>query len=51
MKKYDSPKRSNRGCLCKGKKKYSIKCCDGSLYAQGIGKTRAIPNSEQEGGG
>ena len=25
-----------RGCLCKDNT-YSIKCCDGSMYAQGIG--------------
>ena len=28
---------SKRGCLCKNGK-YSTKCCDGSLQAQGIGK-------------
>jgi hypothetical protein len=32
-----SPKGGQRGCLCKDGKKYSIKCCDGSLQAQGIG--------------
>jgi len=32
-----SPKNSQRGCLCKDGKKYSTKCCDGSLQAQGIG--------------
>ena len=32
-----SPKGGKRGCLCKDGKKYSIKCCDGSLQAQGIG--------------
>jgi hypothetical protein len=29
---------SRRGCLC-ADGKYSTKCCDGSLQAQGIGKT------------
>lgn len=33
-----SPKSSRRGCLCKDKNTYSRKCCDGSLWAQGIGK-------------
>jgi hypothetical protein len=32
-----SPKGGKRGCLCKDGKKYSVKCCDGSLQAQGIG--------------
>jgi hypothetical protein len=32
-----SPKGGQRGCLCKDGKRYSIKCCDGSLHAQGIG--------------
>ena len=31
-----SPKGSRRGCLC-ADNTYSIKCCDGSLRAQGIG--------------
>ena len=34
-----SPKGSKRGCLCKDKNIYSRKCCDGSLWAQGIGAT------------
>lgn len=33
-----SPKGGQRACLCKDGKKYSIKCCDGSLQAQGIGQ-------------
>lgn len=33
-----SPKGGRRGCLCKDKKTYNSKCCDGSLQAQGIGK-------------
>ena len=36
-----SPKGGRRGCLCWDKNKYDIKCCDGSLRAQGIGRTRA----------
>ena len=31
-----SPKTDKRGCLCPDNK-YSRKCCDGSLQAQGIG--------------
>lgn len=31
-----SPKSTTRGCLCPDNK-YSRKCCDGSLQAQGIG--------------
>jgi hypothetical protein len=34
-----SPKGSKRGCLCKDKNTYSRECCDGSLWAQGIGPT------------
>ena len=33
-----SPKGGRRGCLCKDKKTYSSKCCDGSHQAQGVGK-------------
>ncbi len=33
-----SPKGGTRACLCKDGKRYSIKCCDGSLQAQGIGQ-------------
>ncbi len=33
-----SPKSSARGCLCKDTNTYSRKCCDGSLWSQGIGK-------------
>ena len=32
-----SPRSSKRGCLCKNTLKYSVKCCDGSIWAQGIG--------------
>jgi hypothetical protein len=32
-----SPKGSRRACLCEDTNTYSIKCCDGSLWAQGIG--------------
>lgn len=32
---------SKRGCLCKNGK-YSTKCCDGSLQAQGIGKIASV---------
>lgn len=37
---YSSPKGSSRACLCKDTNTYSRKCCDGSLWAQGIGRTR-----------
>ena len=33
-----SPKGGRRACLCEDNT-YSIKCCDGSLSAQGIGTT------------
>jgi hypothetical protein len=33
-----SPRGGKRGCLCKDGK-YHKDCCDGSLEAQGIGKT------------
>ena len=36
-----SPRGGKRGCLCKDGKSYDKKCCDGSLKAQGIGKTQA----------
>jgi hypothetical protein len=36
--KIPSPKGGKRGCLCKDGT-YNSKCCDGSLEAQGIGKT------------
>ena len=32
-----SPKNSDRGCMCKDQNTYSRECCDGSLWAQGIG--------------
>tara|TARA_R110002012_G_scaffold295861_1_gene492680 strand:- start:4132 stop:4284 length:153 start_codon:yes stop_codon:yes gene_type:complete len=38
---HNSPKGGRRGCLCKDGKTYSSKCCDGTLHAQGIGKTQA----------
>ena len=34
-----SPKGSRRACLCEDNT-YSIKCCDGSLRGQGIGKVQ-----------
>lgn len=36
--KIPSPKGGKRGCLCKDGT-YNKKCCDGSLEAQGVGKT------------
>ena len=38
---YSSPKGGRRGCLCEDGK-YSSKCSDGSLQAQGIGVTQGI---------
>jgi len=35
---YTSPKTNKRACLCKDGNTYSLKCCDGSYQAQGIGK-------------
>jgi len=35
---------SKRGCLCEDGT-YSTKCCDGSLEAQGIGKTEGTGNN------
>ena len=35
---YTSPTGGRRGCLCEDNT-YSRKCCDGSLQAQGIGRT------------
>jgi hypothetical protein len=41
---YSSPKAgSRRGCLCEDGK-YSKKCCDGSLQAQGIGSITGTEN-------
>ncbi len=36
-----SPKGGRRACLCKDNT-YSIKCCDGSLRAQGIGRITGL---------
>ena len=36
-----SPRGRKRGCLCKNGK-YHKDCCDGSLEAQGIGKTASV---------
>ena len=33
-----SPKSGRRGCLCKDKETYSVKCCKGNIINQGIGK-------------
>lgn len=40
---YSSPKGGRRGCLCEDGK-YSSKCCDGSLQAQGIGSITGTEN-------
>lgn len=36
-----SPKGGRRGCLCDDGT-YNKKCCDGTLHAQGIGKTASV---------
>ena len=36
-----SPKGGTRGCLC-ANNTYSVKCCDGSLKAQGIGNIYGV---------
>lgn len=33
-----SPSNSSRACYCKDQNTYSRECCDGSLWAQGIGR-------------
>jgi hypothetical protein len=48
---YSSPKGGKRGCLCEDGK-YSSKCCDGSLQAQGIGTitgTESVTITENNG--
>jgi hypothetical protein len=37
-----SPKNSRRGCLCLDSDTYDVKCCDGYLQNQGIGKTESV---------
>jgi len=37
-----SPGNSTRACLCKDASTYSKECCDGSLWAQGIGVIQKI---------
>ena len=48
QKKFDNPSRSSpkahaRACLCKDTNTYSRKCCDGNLWAQGIGNITRSP--------
>jgi len=38
-----SPQDDTRACLCKDRKTYSRSCCDGSLWAQGIGNITGGP--------
>lgn len=33
-----SPRNGRRGCLCRDRDVYSIKCCNGDIMAQGIGE-------------
>ena len=39
---HSSPKNSRRGCLCLDSNTYDVKCCDGYLQNQGIGKTESV---------
>jgi hypothetical protein len=49
QKKWETPSRtspkagSQRGCYCKDKQTYDKKCCNGSLWAQGIGNISRAP--------
>jgi len=38
-----SPRKGKRACLCDNGT-YSINCCDGSLWAQGIGNVTGKPS-------
>lgn len=38
-----SPIGGNRACLCEDNT-YHLNCCDGSNYAQGVGKTESVNN-------
>lgn len=40
---HSSPRNSRRGCLCLNSNTYSVRCCDGYLTNQGIGRINAIP--------
>lgn len=42
---WTSPKGGTRGCLCPDGR-YSAKCCDGSLQAQGIGNIYGVRRVE-----
>jgi len=50
QKKWETPSRvspkagSQRGCYCKGKNTYDKKCCNGTLWAQGVGNITRVPN-------
>jgi hypothetical protein len=37
-----TPTGGSRGCLCKDENTYSRECCDGSLWAQGIGNITRV---------
>lgn len=39
-----SPQSGQRGCLCWDTNTYSVKCCNGSLRAQGIGSITRVQN-------
>jgi len=40
-----SPRGGSRGCLCRDNT-YNVKCCDGSIQAQGIGNITGIRRVE-----
>ena len=48
MSRIPSPQNDKRGCLCKNGK-YSRKCCDGTLQAQGIGNITEIRDFTSSG--
>jgi len=37
-----------KACYCKDTNTYSIDCCDGSLWAQGIGITRVSVTTQKD---
>lgn len=45
-----SPKNSRRGCLCLDSNTYNVKCCEGYLQNQGIGRINAVPKAIETNG-
>lgn len=44
-----SPKNSRRGCLCLNEDIYHVRCCNGALINQGIGKIQSAVNTTNGG--